>query len=162
MAPYVPEIWTGTAVLLPVVPGTGAARMLAWPVYATPAGQAATLLASRWPQKPVGAVLDYGIDLSDFLAVDGDTVTSATVTASNSGLTVGTISHTTTSAKVFLSAGTALTDYLLSWSIVTTAGRTLTPTVRMLVVANSDADLYITDGAGNLLIGPAGAILESE
>ncbi len=159
---YVPEIWSSTVTALPVAASMGQARTLAWPIYTIPPGLAATMVPSRWPQKGVSAVLDFDLDLTDFLAPDSDTINTAAVAVNVGTLTIGAVSHTTTGVKVFLSAGVALTDYLLTWTIVTTAGRTVTPTVRLLVVADNEADLYLTDGAGNILIGPAGAILGSE
>ena len=79
------------------------------------------------------AVLDYKFDWaastngtgdSDWLA-DGETISSKTVTATT-GLTVdsSSITDTNTSVTVWLSGGTADTNYTVTCQIVTSASRT--------------------------------------
>ena len=83
----------------------------------------------------VGAVADFKFDFapltngqtgaeSDWLA-SGETITSKTVTV-DSGITKDsdTITDTSTSVTVWLSAGTAGTKYRVNCEIVTSAGRT--------------------------------------
>lgn len=71
--------------------------------------------------KDPDAVLDYVFDWSSWLD-DTDTISSYTVTA-ESGLTVDSDSNTTTAVTVWLSGGTANTDYEVTCSIVTADGR---------------------------------------
>lgn len=156
---YVPEIWDGTTTLIPVTARQVDARVLVWPLYATPPGAGAALLASRWPEKRVSAVLDFSLDLTDWLEVDGDTIASAAVNCDDDMLAIGDVAITDTIAKVWLSAGAAGTDYVLTWTITTAAGRIVNPVVRLLVTPDSPTDLYLTDGAGNILTGPVGDIL---
>ena len=67
-------------------------------------------------------VLDYTLDWSDWLP-NGDVITSATATG-EAGLTVGaTVSFTTTTTTVWLSGGTAGSEYDVSVHVVTTGGR---------------------------------------
>lgn len=156
---YVPEIWEGTTTLIPVTGRQVDARVLVWPLYATPPGAGAVLLASRWPEKRVSSTLDFSLDLADWLGVDDDTIASAAVDCEDATLTIGAIVTTDTAAKVWLSAGEAGTEYVLTWTITTAAGRVANPVVRLLVVPDSPTDLYLTDGAGNVLTGPSGEIL---
>lgn len=66
------------------------------------------------------AVLDWQLDLTDWL--EGDTIQSATV--DGGGLTVGNVVTTDTSITVWLSGGTAGTNYTVRIRFTTTAGRT--------------------------------------
>lgn len=159
---YVPEIWAGDVTALPIVGSMGQSRILVWPLYATPDGQAATLLPSRWPQKGASASLDFVLDLTGFLDADGDTISEASCEVDDDDLTVGAQSHTDSTVTVWLSGGADLTDYLLTWTILTAGNRSVRPTVRLMVVPDNQADLYLTDGAGNILLGPGGDILSSE
>ena len=72
--------------------------------------------------KDPDAVLDYGFDWSDWLA-DGETISTSTWTIPT-GLTEDSETETTTATKVWLSGGTAGTDYTVSNKIVTSDGRT--------------------------------------
>jgi hypothetical protein len=159
---YIPEIWTGTAVLLPLGPSVQPARTVPWPQWATPAGGSPTMLQVRWPQKAVDAVLDYGLDLTGELAALGDTIKTATVSADQPSLTIGnpTVGATTVAASV--SGGTAFIDCVVTWTIATAGGRTYVAVVHLLVVPDDESDLYLTDGAGNILEGPGGAVLLAE
>ena len=67
-------------------------------------------------------VLDYVRDWAPLL-LDGDTISSSTWVVPD-GLTKGSDSHTATTATVWLSGGTAGTDYAVVNRIVTAGGRT--------------------------------------
>lgn len=67
------------------------------------------------------AVLDYVVDWSAWLV--GDTISTSTFTA-DTGLTVGTTSHTTTTATVWISGGTTGQKYNVVNRITTVGGRT--------------------------------------
>jgi hypothetical protein len=80
-------------------------------------------------RKDPGDVLDYAIDLADWLALVTDTIASVTWTYS-AGLTKVTQSNTTTRATVWFSGGV---DKALEWAtgrIVTTGGRTVERTIQ--------------------------------
>jgi hypothetical protein len=71
--------------------------------------------------KDPAAVLDYNEDWSDWLGTD----TIATSTWSvPTGITMGAYSHTTTVSTVWLSGGTAGTNYTVRNTITTVGGRT--------------------------------------
>jgi len=72
--------------------------------------------------KDPNAVVDFFIDWTDWLAT-GETISTSTWTA-ESGITVDTSSNSTVKATVWLSGGTAGTEYTLTNRIVTNAGRT--------------------------------------
>ena len=72
--------------------------------------------------KDPDAVLDYGFDWSDWLA-DGETISTSTWTIPT-GLTEDSETETTTATKVWLSGGTAGTDYTITNKIVTSDSRT--------------------------------------
>lgn len=71
--------------------------------------------------KDPSAVLDYEFDWSAWLGAD--TIASHTVTA-EAGVTVMSSSATSTATIVWLSGGTAGTDYDVTNQIVTAGGRT--------------------------------------
>lgn len=72
-------------------------------------------------EKDPSAVLDYGFDWSAWLA-DGDTIASVVWTVPT-GITKDNQSESTTIATVWLSGGTAQTQYLVGCKITTAAGR---------------------------------------
>jgi hypothetical protein len=74
-------------------------------------------------KKDPDAVLDYTFDWSAYLAPISDTIASATFVA-DTGLTTTNPSHTTTTATVFVSGGTAGQSLNLTCRIVTSSGRT--------------------------------------
>ena len=76
------------------------------------------------------AVLDYEIDWSDWLGAD--TIASSSWTVP-SGLTEEDSSDTTTAATVWLSGGTAGTNYDVTCEIVTDGGRTDDRTITIQV-----------------------------
>jgi hypothetical protein len=93
--------------------------------------------------KDPNAVLDYKFDWkpltngsgdSDWLAA-AETISSATITITPSGLTKDSqsITDTNTSVTVWLSAGTAEVDYEVACKIVTNAGRTDERTMTIFV-----------------------------
>ena len=93
--------------------------------------------ALRWPDKDPAEVLDYGLDWSDQLALPepDDTISSATWIVP-AGLVAGAQSVVGRVATIWLSGGTAGasgTDYTLTCRIVTTGGRTLERSVKLLV-----------------------------
>lgn len=84
--------------------------------------------------KDPSAVLDYKFDwkalangsgASNWLAA-AETISTKTVTASSSGITVDSsaLTDTNTSVTVWLSGGSAGADYTVTCRIVTSAGRT--------------------------------------
>lgn len=92
------------------------------------------IAALRWPDKDPADVLDYGLDWSDQLALvtPADTISSATWTVP-AGLTSGAQFLVGGVATIFLSGGTAGTDYTITCRIVTTGGRTLERSVNLHV-----------------------------
>lgn len=72
--------------------------------------------------KDPGEVLDYAVDWSAHLA-DGDTIVSSSWVVAT-GLTVGTDSETTTRTTIWLSGGTAGTEYRVTNTVTTAQGRT--------------------------------------
>lgn len=68
------------------------------------------------------ATLDYTVDWSAWLADDETISESAWVVPT--GLTAGVDSHDDTTAWVWISGGTADTDYTLTNRVTTSAGRT--------------------------------------
>ena len=70
--------------------------------------------------KDPDAVLDYTIDWSDWL--DSDTISTSTWTVA-SGITKDSDTNTTTTATIWLSSGTAGTQYTVINHIITAAGR---------------------------------------
>ncbi|MCJ7440416.1 MAG: hypothetical protein MUO25_02375 [Thermoanaerobaculaceae bacterium] len=80
--------------------------------------------------KDPNAVLDYSIDWSHYLGTD--TIATATWTV-QAGLTKVTESKTTTTATVWLSGGTAGTDYPVICRITTVGGRTDDRTITIRV-----------------------------
>lgn len=90
--------------------------------------------ALRWPDKDPADVLDYGLDWSDQLALvtPADTISSATWTVP-AGLTAGAQFVIGAVATIWLSGGTAGTDYTITCRIVTAGGRTLERSVKLLV-----------------------------
>ena len=72
--------------------------------------------------KDPNAVLDYTIDWSAWLSHQ-DTITNATATATT-GITVNSVSRTTTQTTVWLSGGSAGSSYEVTVRITTNGGRT--------------------------------------
>jgi hypothetical protein len=72
--------------------------------------------------KDPNAVLDYGFDWTLWLQT-GETISSSTWTVPT-GLTKDTDTKTTTATVVWLSGGTAGTNYDVTCRIVTSGGRT--------------------------------------
>jgi hypothetical protein len=91
------------------------------------------IFADAVKYKDPGAVVDYAIDLSnaggntggsaDAGWLQGDTISSVAWTVPT-GITSATTSNTTTKATIWLSGGTAGTDYLITARFVTASGRT--------------------------------------
>lgn len=79
-------------------------------------------------------VKDYDVNWSDLLGTDTIS-SSAWSVVSGSGLTIDSNSTTTTVTKVWLSAGTAGTDYTLLNRVVTAGGRTYDQTCKLRVRA---------------------------
>lgn len=72
--------------------------------------------------KDPDAVLDYTSDWASWLA-GGETISTSTFTA-DSGITIDSQSNSTTSGTVWLSGGTAGTNYTIRHRITTSASRT--------------------------------------
>jgi hypothetical protein len=83
----------------------------------------------NFPKDP-NAVLDYKIDWTTWLA--GDTISSSTWIVP-SGITKTTESNTTTTTTIWLSGGTADTEYEVVNRIVTAGGRTDDRTLHIFV-----------------------------
>jgi hypothetical protein len=82
--------------------------------------------------KDPDAVLDYQLDWSDWLP-DGDTIATS-VWSVPVGLTEDSDTNTTTTATVWLSGGTAGTEYQVANTITTADGRTDERTIKIKVV----------------------------
>ena len=78
----------------------------------------------------------YSFDFSDLLSVD--TITSATVTANPSGLTVGTPVVANGLVAVEISNGADGTQYIVTYAITTLTGRSIQRSVNLPVVNTSD------------------------
>ncbi|MDX0965361.1 hypothetical protein GOL41_17340 [Sinorhizobium medicae] len=93
-------------------------------------------MALTWPAiKDPDEVKDYSLDWSALLRAS-DTITSSTWTVGEGdGLTIDSDSATTTATTIWLSAGTAGTNYSLVNRVVTAGGRTYDQTVRLKVRA---------------------------
>ena len=92
------------------------------------------IAALRWPDKDPADVLDYGLNWSDQLALisPADTISSVTWTVP-AGLTAGAQFLVSGVATIFLSGGTAGTDYSVTCRIVTAGARTLERSVMLNV-----------------------------
>jgi hypothetical protein len=78
------------------------------------------------------AVLDYTIDWSDWLP-SGDTILSSSWSVP-AGLTEDSSSNTSTTATVWISGGTAGTNYRITNHITTTEGRQDDRTIPLFVL----------------------------
>ena len=89
-------------------------------------------MSNKFTKDP-NAVLDYKFDWAAWLA-SGETISTRTVTA-DTGLTVASssITNTGTSVTVWLSGGTAGSNYNVLCRIVTSASRTDDRTMRIQV-----------------------------
>jgi hypothetical protein len=83
--------------------------------------------------KQVAEKLDYEVDLAAWLPT-GDSVISTSATSSPSGLTVGVTGETTSSPKIWLSAGTDDTEYQVTVIVTTNTGRIKEIDFRLKVV----------------------------
>lgn len=72
--------------------------------------------------KDVDAVLDFGVDWSDWLDT-GETISTSTYTVT-AGITKDSDSNTTTASTIWLSGGTDGTSYTITNEIVTSDSRT--------------------------------------
>jgi len=84
-------------------------------------------------KKDPNAVLDYTFDWSAWLAPLVDTISTVTWLP-DVGLTVGSSSHTTTTATAFISGGVVDTSMNLTCRILTTGGRTDDRTIVLKIV----------------------------
>jgi hypothetical protein len=82
--------------------------------------------------KDPDAVLDYGFDWSDWLAV-GETIKTSTWTVPT-GITKDSSANSTTATSVWISGGTAGQTYEIVNRIITSAGRTEDRTISLLVL----------------------------
>ena len=89
----------------------------------------------RWHEgKDPSDVWDFSLDATDAMAKVGDTLASAAVTVTPTGLTIGTTAVTEAGvATVRLSGGTAGTDYAVTFALTTTGGRLLERSAYLLV-----------------------------
>jgi hypothetical protein len=91
------------------------------------------MIPLQWPSKDPDEVLDYEIDWSSRLGADTILVSTWSIP---SGLTAGSSTNTSTKATVWLSGGTANTQYTITNRIVTTAGRGHDQQVSILIEGN--------------------------
>jgi hypothetical protein len=88
-------------------------------------------------QKDSADILDYAYDFGPYLTALGDTIVSATVTATT-GITLAPTGHpttnTTTTVIAWLAGGTLGEKYAVTFHIVTAAGRELDRTIRIHIV----------------------------
>lgn len=77
-------------------------------------------------------VIDYDLDWSGDID-DGDAIATSTWTVPSGTLVIDSNSFTDTATKVWVSAGTADTSYLLTNRVTTTGGRTMDWTVKLRV-----------------------------
>jgi hypothetical protein len=85
----------------------------------------------RFKDKAPSEVVDYGVDWSDRL--DADTISSSDWSVSDSSLTIGTDTNTTTTSAVRLSGGTLGTTYSVKNTVVTAGGQTFEQTMLLRV-----------------------------
>lgn len=78
-------------------------------------------IIGRFEKQP-DEVLDYDIDFAEWIP-DGDVVSSATITSSPAGLTVGTVGVFGSYLKVWISEGVDGTTYKLEVTATTQGGR---------------------------------------
>lgn len=78
-------------------------------------------MAIRKFVKDPNAVLDYTLSWDAWL-VDGDTITTCTATATT-GITVQSVSNTTTDSTVWLAGGTSGQSYDVTMRVTTNGGR---------------------------------------
>lgn len=88
----------------------------------------------RWPDKDPADVLDYTLDLRPFLeaVTPEDDIFSVTWIVP-AGLTLNSQTQGVGLATVWLSGGTAGTDYTVTARVVTDAGRTIERNVNLYV-----------------------------
>lgn len=85
------------------------------------------------PIKDPAAVLDHGMDWSDWLD-EGETITGTpTVVSSPAGLTIGTVTHANGIVSWRVSGGTLGQDYIATCRVTTSAGRVEERSVRYRV-----------------------------
>ena len=72
--------------------------------------------------KDPSAILDYSIDWNDWLSEVGDSIASSTWSVP-AGLTAGATTHADGITTVWLSGGTAGSDYAVTNRIITSGGR---------------------------------------
>jgi hypothetical protein len=98
-------------------------------------------VSTRFFTKPVAAVLDYEFDWQAAASTDnpkgpwletGETITAATVTV-DTGLSVDSSPHTTTTVTVWLSGGTEGHTYDVTCHITTNQGRQDEDTIRVTI-----------------------------
>ena len=76
----------------------------------------------RWPNHAPGARLDYTLDLSAEMKADADTVASA-VFVGGGDLVLGPVATTLATVSLWIDGGDPGTDYVVTLSVDTTAGR---------------------------------------
>ncbi len=114
-----------------------------------------------WPAKLTADVLDYSLDLTNWLADESDTISGTpTVSTTVTGLTIGTVSVSGSVVTVWLSAGTTGATYGVNVVITTAGGRT--ETFQVLLPIGSDASIaapttaYAIPAASGALLGGSG------
>lgn len=90
---------------------------------------------AKWFEKDKDAKLDYKIDWSTWL--DGDTITVSAWTVPEGITEEAETTNDTTSATIWLSGGTADTDYTLVNHITTASGREDDETIVISVIDNT-------------------------
>lgn len=86
----------------------------------------------KWPNKDPDDILDYAIDWTAHLE-QGDAIQSATWSAAPAGLTLGTANLAGGKASVWLQGGTSGQEYVVTCRVVTTGGRQMDRSARVMV-----------------------------
>jgi hypothetical protein len=93
-------------------------------------------MAERMPQKRVSERLDYDFKFKNLL--EGDTITGTPTITVEAGITLDGTSNTTDTVKVWLTGGTVGTDYTITCEVQTAGERTLTRSIVVPVIANTE------------------------
>lgn len=91
-------------------------------------------MSLSWPSKDPGERLDYVLNWVAPLQLD--VIVTSTWTISDPGLITTLNTHTANTTTIWLSGGTANTQYQVTNTITTTAGRVFDQTVNIRVANN--------------------------
>lgn len=83
------------------------------------------MLLISYPPKDPSETLDYAMDFTAQMTADNDTVTTLIgVTAKPTGLTIANPTLVGSKVICWISGGTLLADYLITFEVTTAGGRT--------------------------------------